>query len=123
MSPVHPLQLLNDSEIKAASSILLKHIAEIDKNRGNGKQTKVHFKNLSLHDPPKHMCGQSFPREYDAQAVQLIVELGCFHTSTPKLRVYHTHSAATFRDVWTSSGRPTIKERSRRALSALTPRR
>lgn len=47
----HPLALLGEDEIKAASTILLKHIQEQD--RRNGSETKVHFKNISLHDPPK----------------------------------------------------------------------
>lgn len=44
----HPLQLLNDKEIRTASSILRKHV-----QKSHGEHTKVHFKNVSLHDPPK----------------------------------------------------------------------
>jgi Cu2+-containing amine oxidase len=47
----HPLQFLKDYEIRQASSIVLRHVQELDKRSGN--VTKVHFKNISLHDPPK----------------------------------------------------------------------
>ena len=47
----HPLQFLKDYEIRQATSILLRHVQEEDKRHGN--VTKVHFKNISLHDPSK----------------------------------------------------------------------
>ena len=47
----HPLQLLNDAEIRQASSILVCQVHE--QNNGSGEQRKIHFKNVSLHDPPK----------------------------------------------------------------------
>lgn len=47
----HPLRLLQDDEIKAASAILRRSIEKADQSRGT--TTKVHFKNVSLHDPPK----------------------------------------------------------------------
>ena len=50
-SRCHPLQILNDEEIRSASSILLRQIQEQDKITGT--ETKVHFKNISLHDPSK----------------------------------------------------------------------
>ncbi|KAK3697069.1 hypothetical protein LTR37_017667 [Vermiconidia calcicola] len=52
-SQCHPLRLLQDDEIEAARSILLHHINETDQQKH--EQTKVHFKNVSLHDPPKAM--------------------------------------------------------------------
>lgn len=48
----HPLKLLADHEISAASSILLKYLSDLDKKEGK-QPSKVHFKNVSLHDPPK----------------------------------------------------------------------
>lgn len=47
----HPLQLLKEDEIRAARSILLQNVRELDES--NGQNTQVHFKNISLHDPPK----------------------------------------------------------------------
>lgn len=47
----HPLRLLKDSEIRLASSILIDHIRSLDEK--SGSQTHLHFKNISLHDPPK----------------------------------------------------------------------
>ncbi|KAK5169032.1 uncharacterized protein LTR77_006341 [Saxophila tyrrhenica] len=44
----HPLQLLTDQEIRAASATLLRYVSDSGK-----QQAKVHFKNISLHDPPK----------------------------------------------------------------------
>ena len=43
----HPLQLLDDEEIRCASSIIIRHIQEED------QRINLHFKNVSLHDPPK----------------------------------------------------------------------
>lgn len=61
--PLHPLRTLNDDEIRAASSILLTHI----KNRDyyTGRQTKVHFKNVSLHEPPKALLYPYLQAEAD----------------------------------------------------------
>ena len=50
-SQCHPLRLLDDDEIRTASSVLLQHIQQLDGN--SGKRTKVHFKSVSLHDPAK----------------------------------------------------------------------
>ena len=47
----HPLHLLTDIEIREATSILVNHIGEEDNS--TGRQTKVHFKNVSLAEPPK----------------------------------------------------------------------
>ena len=49
----HPLELLRQDEIRAASSILVRQIQESDK--GSGQRTQIHFKNISLHDPPKSL--------------------------------------------------------------------
>lgn len=45
----HPLQLLDDNEIRAATSILTRYLF----NNHDSKNSKLHFKNISLHDPPK----------------------------------------------------------------------
>lgn len=47
----HPLQLLKEDEIKTASSILLGHLRNLGDSAG--LSNAVHFKNISLHDPPK----------------------------------------------------------------------
>lgn len=49
MAPIrrHPLTLLTDAEIREASSILNEYV------RDQHPDAKVHFKNISLHDPPK----------------------------------------------------------------------
>ena len=47
----HPLQLLSDAEIHSASNILLNHVRKEDEK--SGRVTKVDFKNISIHDPPK----------------------------------------------------------------------
>ena len=49
----HPLGFLGEEEIRAASSILLGHIRASDK--GSGQHFQLHFKNISLHDPPKSL--------------------------------------------------------------------
>jgi primary-amine oxidase len=46
---VHPLQLLDDKEIRAATTILTKQLSSTLPAEDN----KIHFKNISLHDPPK----------------------------------------------------------------------
>jgi primary-amine oxidase len=44
----HPLRFLTDGEIRSASSVLLRQIQE------DGASTaKIHFKNISLHEPKK----------------------------------------------------------------------
>lgn len=47
----HPLQLLSNTEIESASTLLLQHIRKEDER--SRRRTKVHFKNISLHEPPK----------------------------------------------------------------------
>ena len=47
----HPLQLLKEDDIKTASSILLGHLRNLGDS--TGLNNPVHFKNISLHDPPK----------------------------------------------------------------------
>lgn len=44
----HPLSLLSDVEIRHASRILKQHV-----QRQYSEGSRVHFKNISLHDPPK----------------------------------------------------------------------
>lgn len=43
----HPLHLLKPEEVQEASSILLSYL------RKHNQQDRIHFKNVSLHDPPK----------------------------------------------------------------------
>ena len=45
----HPLRFLTDGEIQSATSILLRHVQE----EGGSEQAKIHFKNISLHEPQK----------------------------------------------------------------------
>lgn len=52
MAHTHPLQLLNDKEIRTATEILTKHISS-SITSGALTDNKIHFKNVSLHDPPK----------------------------------------------------------------------
>jgi primary-amine oxidase len=47
----HPLHLLTAEEIRSASSILLHHVQQ--DNKPAGQDLEIHFKNISLHDPPK----------------------------------------------------------------------
>lgn len=49
----HPLHLLSAEEIHSASTILLNHVEADRRSKHTGQQVKVHFKNVSLHDPPK----------------------------------------------------------------------
>lgn len=51
MHSKHPLHLLTAEEIRSARSILLQRFTQ-DKNDTEA-DTKIHFKNISLHDPPK----------------------------------------------------------------------
>ena len=51
LTQCHPLQFLKDHEIKVARAILLGHLESL--GEGYGEQKQVHFKNISLHDPPK----------------------------------------------------------------------
>jgi primary-amine oxidase len=47
----HPLRFLTDGEIRSASSVLLHQIQE--DGASTERQAKVHFKNISLHEPKK----------------------------------------------------------------------
>ena len=47
----HPLHLLTADEIRSASSILLQHVQQ--ESKAAEQDLNIHFKNISLHDPPK----------------------------------------------------------------------
>jgi primary-amine oxidase len=47
----HPLHIITDDEISRASAIVTRLVQGQDK--ANGTKTHIHFKNISLHEPPK----------------------------------------------------------------------
>ena len=47
----HPLRFLTEEEIRSVSSILLNQCQKDDKS--TGQLAKIHFKNISLHEPKK----------------------------------------------------------------------
>lgn len=49
----HPLHSITDAEITSASSIIRKVVEETD--TANGTQSKLRFKNISQHEPPKSL--------------------------------------------------------------------
>lgn len=49
----HPLHSITDAEITGASAIVRKVVQEIDAT--NGTQSKLRFKNISQHEPPKSL--------------------------------------------------------------------
>lgn len=59
MQSSHPLRFLTDQEIRSASSVLLHQTKEDDKS------AKIHFKNISLHEPKKQFLFPYLEAEAD----------------------------------------------------------